>query len=106
MASQLSVCMVPGYRVHECRGELAHGRAGPVNEQFLCAFCAYLYSKREISAKTFQLHEAHCSHNITLCELCQEPVLLRQREEHYQRFHQPATFQASVRKDAMDQPEA
>ena len=72
MASQC----IPGYRVHECRGVLAHERAGPINEQYLCTFCAYLYSKREISAETFHLYEAHCSRNITLCELCQEPVPL------------------------------
>ena len=67
-----------------------------INVRFLYTFCAYLYSKREISAETFQLHEAHCSRNITLCELCQEPVPLQQREEHYQRSYQPVSMYVTI----------
>ncbi|KAG8233406.1 hypothetical protein J437_LFUL013399 [Ladona fulva] len=47
-----------------------------------CANC-----RREIPAVNFVMHSMHCSRNITLCHLCQEPVPRSEVDEHHNEFH-------------------
>ncbi len=45
------------------------------------------FSKRDIAAANFVMHEVHCRRNIVLCEKCGEPVPRTEMEEHISEEH-------------------
>ena len=45
------------------------------------------FSKRDIAAANFVMHEVHCRRNIVLCEKCGEPVPRTEMEEHIAEEH-------------------
>ena len=40
------------------------------------------FSKRDIPVQSYQMHTLHCARNITLCDICDEPIPKREFEEH------------------------
>lgn len=64
-----------------------------------------LCSKRDIKESTFVLHESHCKRHITLCEICEEPISIREKDEHFQENHAPVACTICgqlVPKDTLD----
>ncbi|CAM4572507.1 XIAP-associated factor 1 isoform X2 [Lepidochelys kempii] len=43
--------------------------------------------KRDVSAANFSLHEAHCVRFLAICPECDEPIALKEMEEHQQDAH-------------------
>lgn len=42
----------------------------------------FTFSKREIPQSNYVMHTAHCARNITLCNVCKEPIARAKYEEH------------------------
>lgn len=38
----------------------------------------------------YQTHEVHCRKHTMLCEICDEPIAIREKEEHDKEYHTPA----------------
>ncbi|KAM7139564.1 XIAP-associated factor 1 isoform 3-T3 [Macrochelys suwanniensis] len=43
--------------------------------------------KRDVSAANFSLHEAHCMRFLAICPECDEPIALKEMEEHQEEAH-------------------
>uniref|UniRef100_A0A674JUA1 TRAFD1/XAF1 zinc finger domain-containing protein n=1 Tax=Terrapene triunguis TaxID=2587831 RepID=A0A674JUA1_9SAUR len=43
--------------------------------------------KRDVSAANFSLHEAHCMRFLAICPECDEPIALKEMEEHREDAH-------------------
>ncbi|TFK12890.1 XIAP-associated factor 1 [Platysternon megacephalum] len=43
--------------------------------------------KRDVSAANFSLHEAHCMRFLAICPECNEPIALKEMEEHQEEAH-------------------
>uniref|UniRef100_A0A8C3XU89 XIAP associated factor 1 n=1 Tax=Chelydra serpentina TaxID=8475 RepID=A0A8C3XU89_CHESE len=44
-------------------------------------------TKRDVSAANFSLHEAHCMRFLAICPECDEPIALKEMEEHQEEAH-------------------
>ena len=53
-----------------------------------------MYSKREIAASNFLMHEVHCRRNLVVCEACGEPVPRSELAHHHEQEHAPVTCDA------------
>lgn len=63
------------------------------------------YSKRDIAATNFVMHEVHCRRNIILCKHCGEPVPRTEVDDHYEEYHIEVACDicnASIEKQKMD----
>ena len=58
------------------------------HEELLLNICL-CFSKRSIKAATFELHESHCVRHIKLCSVCDEPIPLKEMEDHFKENHAP-----------------
>ena len=47
----------------------------------------FFYSKRDIAAANFVMHEVHCRRNIVLCKICDEPYPRSEMNEHIAESH-------------------
>uniref|UniRef100_A0A8C8RXU4 XIAP associated factor 1 n=1 Tax=Pelusios castaneus TaxID=367368 RepID=A0A8C8RXU4_9SAUR len=45
------------------------------------------HSKRDVSAANFSLHEAHCVRFLAICPECDEPIALKEMEDHQEEAH-------------------
>ena len=45
------------------------------------------YSKRDIPAANLDLHLSHCIKNLRLCTLCDDPIPIREFEDHIKEEH-------------------
>ena len=48
---------------------------------FLC------FSKKDIAAANFTMHEVHCRRHLVLCDHCKEPVPRSELEQHFNDVH-------------------
>uniref|UniRef100_A0A8C8RYM6 XIAP associated factor 1 n=1 Tax=Pelusios castaneus TaxID=367368 RepID=A0A8C8RYM6_9SAUR len=44
-------------------------------------------NKRDVSAANFSLHEAHCVRFLAICPECDEPIALKEMEDHQEEAH-------------------
>ena len=49
-------------------------------------FCEHC--KKEVPAKNYLMHSAHCKSNIQLCPLCGQAVSHKDAKEHLQEYHE------------------
>lgn len=47
-------------------------------------------SKSDIPGAVFQIHEVHCRKHMVLCDICDDPIPIREKEEHFKEYHAPA----------------
>ena len=62
--------------------------------------CVYLFlsfitqlsscSKSDVPCARFQIHDVHCRKHMVLCDICDEPISIREKEEHFKECHAPA----------------
>ncbi|OCU02105.1 TRAF-type zinc finger domain-containing protein 1 [Xenopus laevis] len=60
-------------------------------ETQLCGNC-----KRDIPLSNFTIHEIHCKRNISVCDVCKEPVPTADMEEHLVTEHAPVTCKCKM----------
>ncbi|OCT98440.1 hypothetical protein XELAEV_18010672mg [Xenopus laevis] len=52
--------------------------------------------KRDIPLSNFTIHEIHCKRNISVCDVCKEPVPTADMEEHLVTEHAPVTCKCKM----------
>uniref|UniRef100_A0A6I8RL73 TRAF-type zinc finger domain-containing protein 1 n=2 Tax=Xenopus tropicalis TaxID=8364 RepID=A0A6I8RL73_XENTR len=52
--------------------------------------------KRDIPLSNFTIHEIHCKRNLSVCDVCKEPVPTADMEEHLATEHMPVTCKCKM----------
>ncbi|XP_018336412.1 TRAF-type zinc finger domain-containing protein 1 isoform X3 [Agrilus planipennis] len=68
-------------------------------EKELCGNC-----KKEIPHHNYVMHTAHCTRNISLCNICKEPFPKSQIEDHKKTCEKPSSLSSTLRKVSITPP--
>ena len=64
----------------------------------------FFFSKRDIPCKNYQMHTAHCMRNITLCTLCDEPIMKKDFPDHKAQCQGPQAVQEKAKSPTPPKP--